>query len=122
MVGARRKEAQSLQWFLSESGWDPEAINERRLRLLLEDPRTAPNASGALIIDETGDRKAGTKTAHVGRQYLGGIGKIDNGVVSVSSLWASPSGFTTRSRSSLTPRLTTSRGARPTPNSAPSRR
>jgi len=88
VVGARRKEAQSLQWFLSESGWDPEVINERRLRLLLEDPRRAPNASGALIIDETGDRKAGTKTAHVGRQYLGGIGKIDNGVVSVSSLWA----------------------------------
>jgi SRSO17 transposase len=26
-------------------------------------------------------------TAHVGKQYLGGIGKIDNGVVSVSSLW-----------------------------------
>ena len=41
-----------------------------------------------LVIDETGDRKDGKKTAHVGKQYLGGIGKIDNGVVSVSSLWA----------------------------------
>jgi hypothetical protein len=41
-----------------------------------------------LAIDETGDRKWGTRTAHVGRQYLGSIGKIDNGVVSVSSLWA----------------------------------
>jgi hypothetical protein len=41
-----------------------------------------------LVIEETGDRKWGTKTAHVGRQYLGSIGKIDNGVVSVSSLWA----------------------------------
>jgi hypothetical protein len=26
--------------------------------------------------------------AHVGRQYLGNLGKIDNGVVSVTSLWA----------------------------------
>lgn len=43
------------------------------------------------MIDESGDRKAGTKTAHVGRQYLGNIGKIDNGVVSVSSLWADES-------------------------------
>jgi SRSO17 transposase len=48
----------------------------------------APSASGALVIDETGDRKDGKKTAHVGRQYLSCIGKIDNGVVSVSSLWA----------------------------------
>ena len=38
-------------------------------------------------MDETGDRKDGKATAHVGKQYLGGIGKIDNGVVSVSSLW-----------------------------------
>jgi hypothetical protein len=88
IAGAQRKEAQGLQWFLSESGWDPDAANERRLELLLEDPKTAPTDSGALVIDETGDRKDGTKTAHVGRQYLGGIGKIDNGVVSVSSLWA----------------------------------
>jgi SRSO17 transposase len=28
------------------------------------------------------------KTAHVGRQYLGNRGKFENGVVSVSSLWA----------------------------------
>jgi hypothetical protein len=88
VAGAQHKGAQSLQWFLSESGWDPNTVNERRLGLLLEDPKTAPNASGALVIDETGDRKDGTKTAHVGKQYLGGIGKIDNGVVSVSSLWA----------------------------------
>ena len=40
------------------------------------------------MIDETGDRKDGHKTAHVGRQYLGNVGKIDNGVVSVTSLWA----------------------------------
>jgi hypothetical protein len=87
VAGAQHKEAQSLQWFLSESGWDLDAVNERRLEFLLEDARTAPHGSGALVIDETGDRKDGKKTAHVGKQYLGGIGKIDNGVVSVSSLW-----------------------------------
>jgi SRSO17 transposase len=87
-VGAQRKEAQSLQWFLSESRWDPEEINRRRVELLMEDPTSAPNDRGALVIDETGDRKEGKKTAHVGRQYLSSIGKIDNGVVSVSSLWA----------------------------------
>jgi len=88
MVGAQRKEAQSLQWFLSESTWAAEEINRRRIELLLEDPATAPNERGVLVIDETGDRKEGKKTAHVGRQYLSSIGKIDNGVVSMGSLGA----------------------------------
>jgi DDE superfamily endonuclease len=86
--GAQRKEAQSLQWFLSESGWDPRKIQERRLELLLEDPSTAPHEDGVLVIDEHGDRKWGKHTAHVGRQWLANIGKTENGVVSVSSLWA----------------------------------
>jgi hypothetical protein len=77
-----------LQWFLTESTWDPEEINRRRVELILEDSQTAPHKSGALVIDETGDRKDGKATAHVGKQYLGGIGKVDNGVVSVSSLYA----------------------------------
>jgi SRSO17 transposase len=88
VVGAQRKEAQSLQWFLCESRWDYQQINRRRVELLLEDRATAANERGALVIDETGDRKEGKKTAHVGRQYLSSVGKIDNGVVSVSSLWA----------------------------------
>lgn len=92
VLGAQRKEAQSLQWFLTESNWDPEEVNRRRVELMLEDPHIAPNERraerGALVIDETGDRKDGKATAHVGKQYLGGIGKIENGVVSVSSLYA----------------------------------
>src|SRR5215218_6453805 len=87
VVGAQRKEAQGLQWFLSESSWNPKELNRRRMELMLKDPKMAPNGSGVLVIDETGDRKDGNSTAHVGKQYLGGIGKIDNGVVSVSSLW-----------------------------------
>lgn len=86
--GATKPQAQKLQWFLSESTWDPDHLNQRRLALLFAEAQTAPTQAGVLAIDETGDRKWGSKTAHVGRQYLGSIGKIDNGVVSVSSLWA----------------------------------
>src|SRR3712207_9432777 len=57
VAGAQRKEAQSLQWFQSEPGWDPQEVNERRLELLFEEPPTAPNEKGVLIIDEHGDRK-----------------------------------------------------------------
>jgi hypothetical protein len=88
VVGAQHPAAQRLQWFLSESTWDAAAVTARRLDLLRADPATAPHAGGVLIIDETGDRKDGAKTAHVGRQYLGNRGKIEQGVVSVGSLWA----------------------------------
>ena len=88
VVGAQLARAQRLQWFLSESDWSERAVQAERLRLLREDATTAPTAQGVLVIDETGDRKDGHQTAHVSRQYLANLGKIDNGVVSVSSLWA----------------------------------
>ncbi len=88
VVGSVHPEAQKLQWFLSESSWDAAVVNERRLALLQERALTAVTAKGVLVIDETSDRKWGSKTAHVGRQYLGSIGKVDSGVVSVHSLWA----------------------------------
>ena len=88
VVGAQAPAAQRRQWFLSESTWDAAAVTARRLELLRADPATAPHAGGVLIVDETGDRKDGDQTAHVGRQYLGNRGKIENGVVSVGSLWA----------------------------------
>jgi len=36
-------------------------------------------------IDETGDRKKGKRTDYVARQYLGSIGKVDSGIVSVNA-------------------------------------
>jgi DDE superfamily endonuclease len=88
ITGAQHREVQRLQWFLSESAWDHEQVNHRRVRLLCQDPATAPNDRGVLVLDDTGDRKDGTATAHVARQYLGSVGKIDNGIVAVTSLWA----------------------------------
>jgi len=88
VLGAQHPEAQKLQWFLSESNWDLERINQRRLALLMAEDETKATSEGALVIDETGDRKWGHKTAHVGRQYLSSVGKVDNGVVSVETIWA----------------------------------
>jgi DDE superfamily endonuclease len=90
IAGAQHRQVQRLQWFLSESTWDHEAVNRQRIQLLQADPKTAPHAQGVLVIDDTGDRKDGTRTAHVARQYLGSVGKTDNGIVCVTSLWADP--------------------------------
>ena len=88
VVGAQAAPVQRLQWFLSESAWDVAAVNAQRLAVLLGTPATQPHAQGVLVLDDTGDRKAGTKTDHVARQYLGSVGKIDNGIVAVTTVWA----------------------------------
>jgi hypothetical protein len=88
VTGSKLPAVQRLQFFVSESVWDPERVNARRVELLLADPLTAPHGGGVLVIDDSGDRKDGTKTAHVGRQWLGRYGKTDNGVVTVTTVWA----------------------------------
>jgi hypothetical protein len=88
VTGSKLPAVQRLQFFLSESVWDPGAVNDRRLELLRAGPATAPHGGGVLVIDDSGDRKDGTATAHVGRQYLGRYGKTGNGVVTVTTVWA----------------------------------
>ena len=56
MTGSKLPAVQRLQFFVSESVWDPEAVNARRLELLLADPATAPHHAGVLVIDDSGDR------------------------------------------------------------------
>jgi len=79
---------EGLQHFLVDAPWSSAAVNGQRLALLQEHSSSRWHSKGVLIIDETGDRKKGKASAYVSRQYLGSIGKIDNGVVSVSSHWA----------------------------------
>src|SRR5690348_4619240 len=48
VAGAGHPAVQRLQFFLSESRWDPEEVNSRRLELLAADPATAPHDAGVL--------------------------------------------------------------------------
>src|SRR5919206_3517694 len=43
IVGAQHREVQRLQWFVSESAWDHQPVNQRRVRVLCQDPVTAPH-------------------------------------------------------------------------------
>jgi SRSO17 transposase len=87
-IEAQAAVVQRLQFFLSEAAWESAAVAERTLQLLLVNPLTAPTDDGVLVIDDTGDRKEGNATDHVARQYLGSVGKVDNGIVAVTALWA----------------------------------
>lgn len=88
LIQAQAASVQQLQFFLSESHWDTDVLATRTLALLCAEPLTAPTTDGVLVIDDTGDRKDGCATDHVARQYLGSVGKVDNGIVAVTTLWA----------------------------------
>ncbi|MFH8753954.1 transposase [Streptomyces rimosus] len=75
-----------------------------------------------LIIDDSGDRKDGTATAHVGRQWLGRLGKTDNGIVTVTTVWTDGRVYYPLHAQPSPPPPTTSAAAGPTRTSAPSRR
>jgi SRSO17 transposase len=80
ITGAQHREVQRLPWFLTESAWDHQQGNDRRVQLC-QDPASRPHDRGVLVVDDTGDRKDGTATAQVARQDLGSVGKLDNGIV-----------------------------------------
>jgi SRSO17 transposase len=74
-----------LHHFLTEATWDSQKVNERRLQVMQQCSQTKVKRGFTLIIDDSGHRKSGNETAGVGRQYIGEIGKTDNGVVLVTT-------------------------------------
>ncbi|WP_442946929.1 IS701 family transposase [Nostoc sp. CMAA1605] len=73
---------QSLHHFIANSDW---SVNELKRRRLEKIKRELNGKAITVVIDETGDRKKGKKTDYVARQYLGSVGKVDNGIVSVNA-------------------------------------
>ena len=74
-----------LHHFLTEATWSAEPINERRLEVMNKCNQTRISRGFSLIVDDSGHRKSGNFTAGVGRQYIGEIGKTDNGNVVVTT-------------------------------------
>ncbi|GAB1540080.1 hypothetical protein NUACC21_27490 [Scytonema sp. NUACC21] len=74
--------AQSLHHFLANSDWSVNELKNRRLKKI---KRALNGQAITVVIDETGDRKKGKKIDYVARQYLGSVGKVDSGIVSVNA-------------------------------------
>ena len=75
----------NVHHFISQAKWSALEVNERRLQLMNRCNQTRIRKNFALIIDDSGHRKSGNFTEGVGRQYIGEIGKTDNGVVIVTT-------------------------------------
>lgn len=70
-----------LQHLLTDADWDPEKLDEARVRQLA----TASPAEGILVLDDTGLPKQGKRSVGVQHQYCGALGKIANCQVVVSA-------------------------------------
>lgn len=76
----------TLQVFLKDANWDERAmgstLRQKMATAFAAEPD--PTRLGTIgLIDETSVLKKGTKTPGVQRQYLGCVGKVDNGIVTV---------------------------------------
>lgn len=74
---------QSLHHFVTQAAWSDRAL----LRVAREEVLSTMDRHGGLlawVVDDTGQRKKGTHSVGVARQYCGNIGKEDNCQVSVS--------------------------------------
>ncbi len=76
------EDAEGLDHFLTEAPWSVEELRNRRLKLILNLIR---GEEIMVIIDETRDKTKGKTTDYVKRQYIGNLGKIENGIVAVTA-------------------------------------
>jgi SRSO17 transposase len=77
-----KADPQALHHFIANADWSVEALREVRLELTRQALRERPIL---LCIDETGDRKKGKTTDYAASQYIGNVGSLSNGVVSVNA-------------------------------------
>ena len=78
-----------MQRLLAGSGWAADAARDELRAYVVE---RLGDATGVLILDETGFLKKGTRSAGVARQYSGTAGRTENCQVGVFLAYAAPAG------------------------------
>lgn len=76
---------QKIHHFIARAKWNLNDVNSRRLPIMNKCNQTRIRNGFSLIIDDSGHIKSGNFTRGVGRQYIGEIGKVENGIVTVTT-------------------------------------
>ena len=74
---------ESLQQFISDSPWSSQSVMDRIAEST--DAEFGNSSDSCFLIDESSFEKKGKKSVGVARQWLGRLGKVDNGQVGVFS-------------------------------------
>lgn len=75
-------EYQQLQHFIADSTWDARAVM-REVAANVDRSLEAFGGEQGLLLDESGNEKAGVRSVGVARQYIGNVGKVCNSQVGV---------------------------------------
>jgi hypothetical protein len=101
---------QGVQRLLNSAKWDADEVRDDLRSYVVE--RLADDASGLLIVDETGFLKKGEKSVGVARQYTGTAGETVNCQVGVFLAYSSQKGAAFLDRALYLPRGWTNASAR----------
>jgi DDE superfamily endonuclease len=88
ITGTQHREVQRLQWFLSESAWHTNRSTSGGCGCRARTRPPPPTIGVRWCWTTPATAWTPPPPPHVARQYLGPVGKIDNGIVAVTSLWA----------------------------------
>jgi SRSO17 transposase len=90
-IGEHRghKRPYALQHLLSRASWDADAVRDDLRGYVIE---AFGERDAVLVLDETGDLKAGRHSVGVRRQYTGTAGRIENAQVTVCLTYAARRG------------------------------
>ena len=85
------RERRGMQRFVGWSSWDHEPLLEELARQV---GAQIGEQDGVIVFDPSGFKKKGKRSVGVARQWLGRLGKVDNGQVAVYMAYASRLGHT----------------------------
>src|SRR6266496_1309788 len=91
----------AMQYLLDRAVWDAEQLRDMLREYVRE---TIGDATGMLVIDETGFLKKGTKSVGVQRQYSGTAGRIENCQIGVFLTYTTTAGHTLLDRELYLPK------------------
>jgi SRSO17 transposase len=91
----------AMQYLLDRAVWDAEQLRDMLREYVRE---TIGDATGMLVIDETGFLKKGTKSVGVQRQYSATAGRIENCQIGVFLTYTTTAGHTLLDRELYLPR------------------
>jgi SRSO17 transposase len=111
------RDPQGVQRLLSSARWDADEVREDLREYVVE--HLGDEATGVLIVDETGFLKKGTKSVGVARQYTGTAGDTVNCQVGVFLAYSSKEGAAFLDRALYLPRAWTNSLARRTEAGVP---
>jgi len=77
---------EALQKFIGQAPWDPRPLQQELVRQV---GREIGQPDGVIVFDPSGHKKCGRDSVGVQRQWLGRLGKVDNGQVGIYMGYAS---------------------------------